>query len=287
MQIDLHVHSTASDGTESPADLIAGAARAGLGAMALTDHDTLEGLDTAAATADIFGIRLIPGVELSCEWEGGAMHLVVLFLESGQGPLQDRLAELRAGRDGRNALIVDRLVGLGIDITLDEVMEEAGAGTVGRPHVAAVMIRKNVVPDIQTAFDRYLAAGRPAYVGRKRLTPAEAISLGRASGGVPVLAHPHTLSGNLDRELLLPNLRRLAEMGLIGVEVEYSTYLPDDRRRLRRMATGAGLLPSGGSDYHGAYKPDIMLGVGKGDLVVPGSILDDLEAARPTMLQTR
>jgi hypothetical protein len=286
MQVDLHAHSTASDGTEPPADLVAGAARAGLGALALTDHDTLEGLDAAAAAADALGVRLIPGVELSCQWDGGAMHLVVLFLEPGSGPLQDRLAGLRAARDGRNARIVERLVGMGIEITLDEVEAEAGGGSVGRPHLAAVLVRKQVVPDIPTAFDRYLAAGRPAYVGRERLTPAEAISLARASSAVPVLAHPFTLGIALDSELRA-TLRGLAEMGLIGVEVEYSTHLPEERLRLRRIAADAGLLPSGGSDYHGAYKPDIQLGVGKGDLAVAGSILDDLEAARPTMLPAR
>jgi hypothetical protein len=286
MQVDLHVHSTASDGTEQPADLVASAVRARLGAIALTDHDTLEGLDAAGTAADALGIRLIPGVELSCDWDGGAMHLVVLFLEPGSGPLQDRLAVLRGARDVRNARIVERLVGMGIEITIDDVLEEAGSGTVGRPHLAAVLVRKEVVPDIPTAFDRYLAAGRPAYVGRERLTPVEAISLARASGGVPVLAHPLTLGIALDAELRA-TLQQLAEMGLVGVEVEYSTYLPDERLRLRRLATAAGLLPSGGTDYHGAYKPDILLGVGKGDLAVAGSILDDLEAARPTMLPAR
>ena len=286
MQVDLHVHSTASDGTEQPADLVASAVRARLGAIALTDHDTLEGLDAARTAADALGIRLIPGVELSCDWEGGAMHLVVLFLEPGVGPLQDRLAALRAARDVRNARIVDRLVGLGIEITIDEVLEEAGGGSVGRPHLAAVLVRKEVVPDIPTAFDRYLAAGRPAYVGRERLTPVEAISLARESGGVPVLAHPLTLGIDLDGELRA-TFQQLAEMGLVGVEVEYSTYLREERLRLRRLAAAAGLLPSGGTDYHGAYKPDISLGVGKGDLAVAGSILDDLEAARPTMLPAR
>ena len=154
------------------------------------------------------------------------MHLVVLFLESGKARCKTGSPGCGRRRDGRNARIVDRLVGMGIDITLDEVMEEAGAGRSGRPHVAAVMIRKNVVPDIPTAFDRYLAAGRPAYVGRERLTPAEAISLARASGGVPVLAHPFTLGRNLDSELRRQRSGDLAEMGLIGVEVEYATYLP-------------------------------------------------------------
>jgi 3',5'-nucleoside bisphosphate phosphatase len=286
MQVDLHVHSTASDGTEQPADLVASAVRARLGAIALTDHDTLEGLDAARTAADALGIRLIPGVELSCDWDGGAMHLVVLFLEPGSGPLQDRLAALREARDVRNTRIVERLVGMGIDVTIDEVLAEAGGGSVGRPHLAAVLVRKEVVPDIPTAFDRYLAAGRPAYVGRERLTPVEAISLARASGGVPVLAHPLTLGIDLDGEFRT-TFQQLAEMGLVGVEVEYSTYLPEERLRLRRLATAAGLLPSGGTDYHGAYKPDILLGVGKGDLAVAGSILDDLEAARPTMLPAR
>ncbi len=269
MAVDLHTHSTASDGSDTPADLVRRAAQIGLSAVALTDHDTQEGIAEAREAAAHAGIELIPGVELSLEHRG--MHLLVLFLEPGEGPLQDRLGELQAGRKRRNERIVESLRGFDMDITIEEVQAEAGDGSVGRPHIAAVMVRKGYVPDITAAFDRYLKEGGPAYHPRPRLTPAEAIHLARRSGGVPILAHPHTLEltdSELDRLL-----GELAELGLVGVESIYSTYGPDQRTHLTEMARRHGLLASGGSDYHGTYKADIRLGIGQGDLHVPDDVL--------------
>ncbi len=274
MAVDLHTHSTASDGSDTPADLVRRAAQIGLSAVALTDHDTQEGIAEAQEAADQVGIELIPGVELSLEYHG--MHLVVLFLQPGPGPLQDRLGELQQGREGRNARIALTLQELGMDITLDEIEAEAGGGTVGRPHIAAVMVRKGYVPDIATAFEEYLAVGRPAYQPRPRLSPAEALELARRSGGVPVLAHPHTLE--LDDARLDDLLAELSDLGLVGLECIYATYSPDERARLVEMARRHGLVPSGGSDYHGTYKPDIALGVGLGDLHVPEDVLGALAA---------
>ena len=157
------------------------AARAGLSSVALTDHDTLEGLAEAQVTADGVGVELIPGTEISCEWPKGTMHMVMLFLEPGPGPLQDRLGALQDSRNGRNEVIVERLQDLGMDITYEEILTEAGGGSVGRPHFAAVMERKGYVEDFRAAFDEYLANGRPAYVARDRLEPDEAIRLALAS----------------------------------------------------------------------------------------------------------
>ncbi len=277
--IDLHTHSTVSDGTDVPERLVGRAAGAGLTAIALTDHDTIDGLGAAHAAAEQLAIRLVRGCELSCAVDHGTMHLVVLFLEGDTGPLQDRLAELRAGRDTRNEQVVAALADTGIEIGLDEVLEEAGEGVVGRPHIAAVLLRKGYVSSMNEAFDRWLARGRPAHVERERLDPAEAISLAHASGAVTVLAHPRSLDRG-DAELSAA-LEQLASVGLDGIECEYGRYTRHERTALRELARRHDLAPSGGSDYHGAYKPDLSVGVGTGDLHVPDEWLDELEVRRP------
>lgn len=279
MAVDLHTHSTASDGSSTPTQLMAEAGAAGLTTIALTDHDTLEGIDEAVAAANRFGVELIPGVELSLEWDKGGMHLVVLWLEPGPGPLQDRLAALQEARSSRNDRILARLHELDMEVSLDELLEEAGAGSVGRPHIAAILVRKGYVSDIQEAFNLYLAKGAPAYFGRDRLTPEEGIALAREAGGVPVLAHPHTL-GVDNRFEFADLMERLVGAGLVGVECHYGTYEADGRRGLTAMARRFGLIPSGGSDYHGSYKPDVMLGTGKVGLTVPDHILEELAGWR-------
>jgi hypothetical protein len=277
--IDLHTHSTISDGSLTPTELIELAAGIGLEAVALTDHDTLDGIAEASHAAQRAGVELIPGVELSLEWDRGGMHLIVLWLEPRTGPLQDRLAELQDARNGRNARIVDRLNELGLDITLSEVEVEAGEGSVGRPHFAAVMVRKGFVTDIRAAFDEYLANGRPAYMSRRRLSPEEAIELARRSGGVPILAHAHTLG--LDNQAEVEAMmRRLSNAGLVGIECHYGSYDVDEREGYLRMARRFGLLPSGGSDFHGTYKTEVALGTGSVGLGVPPSILEPLRAMR-------
>lgn len=281
VSIDLHTHSTASDGSLTPTGVVELAGATRLASIALTDHDTLEGIDEAREAADRVGIELIPGVELSLDWDRGGMHLIVLWLAPEPGPLQDRLAALRAGRDTRNARIVTRLRELGMDITVDEVEREGGSGSVGRPHIAAVMVRRGHVPDIRCAFDEYLGHGRPAYVPRDRLSPTEAIRLARQSGGVPVLAHAHTI-GLENQAEVEEQLGRLVEAGLIGIECHYGSYGSDERAGYVRMAERFGLLPSGGSDFHGAYKPEVALGTGSVGLAVPDHILEPLRASRPS-----
>lgn len=277
MAVDLHTHSNRSDGSDSPAVVIRHAADAGLHAIALTDHDTLDGIPEAAAEADRLHIPFVPGVEISCEWTPGTLHMVVLFLRAEPGPLQDRLADLQHGREQRNRKIVARLQDLGIDIGYDEVQAEAGEGVVGRPHFAAVLVRKGVVPDSTAAFNEYLANGRPAYVPRFRLEPADAIDLARSSGAVPVLAHPHTLGFGSAGEFA-DMLTSLRDDGLVGMEAYYAEYTPDERRRLADTARRFGLVPSGGSDYHGTYRPGVQVGTGHGDLVVPDEAWHELQA---------
>lgn len=273
--IDLHAHSTASDGSDTPAELMGIAARIGLSAVALTDHDTVEGLAEAKRAAEELGTRLVPGCELSCEVARGTMHLLVYFLDDGPGPLQARLAALQHGRSTRNEQIVELLQANGLDITVEEILAEAGGGSVGRPHFAAVMVRKGYVPSIQEAFDVWLAKGRPAYLGRDRLTPEEAVSLAHASGALAVLAHPTSL--DLEPEPLEKFVAYLSDLGLDGIESEYGRFSPDERAGYRRLAERHGLCPTGGSDYHGRYKPDLALGTGYGDLSVPDEFLEELE----------
>jgi predicted metal-dependent phosphoesterase TrpH len=282
MFVDLHTHSTASDGTDPPHRLIELAAEAGVSTLALTDHDTQEGVASAREAAASAGLELIPGVELSLEYSRGGMHLLVYWLEPGAGSLQDRLAGLQAGREVRNVRIVEILTQAGMPLTIEDVLDEAGGGTVGRPHIAAVMMARGYVPDIRTAFDLWLGAGRPAYVGRQRLDPEDAIGLARESGAVPVLAHPHTLGITTTREMA-DLLAGLAGAGLVGLEAHYSSYHQHERDGYADLARRFGLVPTGGSDYHGDYKPGLMLGRGYGDLRVPLSLLEELRgfAARP------
>jgi hypothetical protein len=280
MPVDLHTHSTASDGSERPTALVDKASALGLTALALTDHDTLEGIAEAETAASAADLELIPGTELSLDHQG-AMHLVVLWLEPGPGPLQDRLASLQHGRHARNLAIVTLLDELGMPVSIDEVIEESGSGSVGRPHIAAVMMRKGYVDSVAEAFDLWLGADRPAYAGRPRLSAEEAIALAIDSGGVPVLAHPHTLGINRAEEMadLLDRLRRA---GLVGLEAACSGYRRHEREGYADLARRFGLIASGGSDYHGRYKPGLELGTGYGDLVVGEAVVDELRARRGT-----
>jgi predicted metal-dependent phosphoesterase TrpH len=276
MAVDLHAHSTASDGTETASAVVDLASAAGLTHLALTDHDTLEGVTEARAAAATTAVELIPGIELSLDFHGG-MHLVVLWLEPGTGPLQDRLGELQTGRIERNNEIVSLLTDLGMAITIDEVAEEAGPGSAGRPHIAAVMARKGYVESLAEAFDLWLGSGRPAYANRPRLGPEEALSLALESGGVPVLAHPHTL-GIIRAAEMAALLDRLRAGGLVGIEAYCPGYRRHEREGYVDLARRFGLIASGGSDFHGDYKPGLQLGTGYGDLEVPDLVVERLRA---------
>lgn len=275
MAVDLHTHSSASDGSLSPADLVRLAGATGLRAIALTDHDTQEGVAEAVSAGEEAGVVVVPGTELSLHFDGGGMHLLVLWLEPGTGPLQDRLGSLQTGREGRNQGIVERLTALGMPVSMEEILEEAGGGSVGRPHIAAVMMSKGYVPSIHAAFEEWLGNDRPAYVGRLRIDPEEAIELARQSGAVPVLAHPHTL-GITSAGEMAALLGRLKSAGLIGLEAIYSSYRRHEREGYADLARRFGLIASGGSDFHGRYKPGLDLGSGYGDLYVSDEVMDTL-----------
>ena len=272
MAVDLHTHSLYSDGTDDPAVLVSLALSAGLTALALTDHDTLDGIPAARAAAAGTGLALIPGVELSVDWEAGPAHFLAYWIEPGDGPLQDRLAELAAGRARRNAEILTALAGLGFDLSPEEL--RSGPGVVGRPHIAAALVRHGHVPTLEAAFDLYLARGRPAYRHRLRLTAAEAVALARVSGGAAVLAHPHTVA--VGAAEYATALEAFAGLGGAGVECHYPDYPPELQAHLAAVTRRLGMAPTGGSDYHGEHRPGIALGTGRGDLRVPDEAVAEL-----------
>jgi predicted metal-dependent phosphoesterase TrpH len=272
--IDLHTHSSVSDGSDLPARIAELAAAAGCSAVALTDHDRLDGVPPAAARAAELGVRLVPGCEISCRWDRGNLHVLVYFVEPGAGPFQDALVELQHAREERNRAMA---AALGLDY--EEMLELAGGSGAGRPHAAALLVRQGRATSIDDAFRRWLVRGRPGDVPRRAVDPVGAIALARASGGVAVLAHP--LSTRLAPDALESAVAELAEAGLGGVEAIYGRYEPAERSDLAAMAKRLGLVAAGGSDHHGTYKPDLAVGVGRGDLHVPDSALGELEDRRP------
>ncbi len=279
--LDLHTHSTVSDGSDPPARVVELAVEAGCSAVALTDHDSFAGLPEARARAAELGVTLVPGCEVSCvPLAVGGVHVLVYFADDPAGPLGVELDRLRADRRARNEALAARLADLGIPVTL--AMAEARAGTpdgVGRPHFAAAMVDQGVVGTVDEAFERYLANGAPAHVPKARLTAEEVVDLARASGGVAVLAHP--LSSGLEGRALADAVGRLAGAGLAGLEALYGRYSPAQRRRLVTLADRFGLVATGGSDYHGSAKPDLRVGTGRGDLSVPDRVLARLTDRRP------
>lgn len=285
--IDLHIHSTCSDGSVSPEELVQAGEAAGLYAMALTDHDTVEGVErflgacARSCTKTGERIRGISGVEISADVDRGSLHMLGYFVDPKDGALQEALRRIREGRQLRNRTILERLQNAGIGITWEEVKGFAGEDMVGRPHFAQALLRKGYVRTIKQAFDRYLARGKRAYVERVRLSPEESIAAIRGAGGVPVLGHPATLG--LDTAALKGYVRRLKEIGLLGMEVYYTEYTPTRTRQFLELAEELSLVATGGTDFHGAITPDIRLGRGFGNLDIPDEIVANLEQCRVKM----
>jgi hypothetical protein len=275
--LDLHVHSLYSDGTESPAALVAMAKSAHVRGLALTDHDSAAGVPEFLEACREAGMTGIGGVEVSANHEGGTLHILGLGIDPSDEALGDALAEVRDGRSERNMRILEKLQDLGFSITLDEVLDLAGEDIVGRPHFARVMVARGWVDSVEEAFERYLERGCPAYVDRFRLQPEEAMSLIRGAGGVPVMAHPTTAVQALEE---LPELvADLAAKGLGGIEAYYPDHSPETTEECLRLARRHSLLVTGGSDFHGEdVKPGIRIGVGNGSLFVPDRLLDPLLA---------
>jgi predicted metal-dependent phosphoesterase TrpH len=251
--VDLHTHSTASDGTLPPERVIEAARRCGLAALALTDHDTINGVRVAREAGERAGIRVIAGVELSAFDEDYEVHLLALHLSS-LDTLEKKLTELRASRHVRAKTIVEKLNALGVEVTLDEVLQQSAGGAVGRPHVARALIARGAVPDFRDAFMRYLGANGSAFVPKERLSIQDAITIAHEAGAIAIWAHP---SDGGRRERLEP----LVAAGLDGIEIKHPSHSGEDMKRLQALADFFGLVPSGGSDWHGASDGPRRLGV--------------------------
>ena len=274
--IDLHVHSTFSDGSLTPEELVEKAAGYGLSAMALTDHDGMMGIPRFLDACTKHGVRGIPGVEISVDFSGGTMHMLGYFINPEEHGIADALNRLRKGREERNLLIIGQINKLGLELSWQEVSAFAKEDVVGRPHFAQAMIARGYVKNKQEAFDKYLAKGKLAYVDRIRFTEAESIAMIRDAGGVPVLAHPYTLG--LGRRRLRTLLQELVAKGLQGIEAYYSEHSIDQQRFCLSVARELGLAVAGGSDFHGAMNPNIKLGIGFGSLAIPDELVDLLQA---------
>lgn len=294
MHIDLHCHTTVSDGGDSPSELVDKAAAAGLDVIAVTDHDNDAGCDEAARHGQSVGVEVVRGVEISCDVEDMAelgyhptgrstMHLLGYFIPEGDNPLSSALAELQYHRANRNKIIVDRLNELGIPVTFEEVENEAGGpgSQIGRPHFAAVLVRHGAVENYQQAFDEFLAKGAKAYIGRKLYKPVEAIELMLSARVVPVMAHPFTM--NLPFEELERFVGELVEAGLKGIEGYHGDVPEIEQQPYRSLGGELGLVVSGGSDYHGDMRPDRGLPGGKHNITVPEEVLQELRAAHSAL----
>ena len=280
--IDLHTHSTVSDGSDAPGRVVELAVEAGCSAMALTDHDSLAGIGPARQRAAELGITFVPGCEVSCLPVGpGGMHVLVYFVDEDDGPLGEELGRLRQDRRRRNLALAERLTALGVAVTYDRVVAIAGGEEgVGRPHFAAALVEAGAAESIDDAFHRYLGNDGSAYVGKARLSGPDVAALARASGGVAVLAHPYSMG--LEGPDLARVVGELADAGFGGIEAVYGRYSPRQRTELGHLARRFDLVATGGSDHHGTVKPDLRVGTGQGDLKVPDKVVGQLEARRPS-----
>jgi len=273
--IDLHTHSTASDGTLTPEELVLLAKKEGLEALALTDHDTTEGLKLAYETALKIDLPFLCGIEISVKYENpGHFHLLGYFLKPEIPELQSTLKLLQEARNKRNEKMIEKLQALGIPITMEE-LKEIAKGEIGRPHIANLLVKKGVVKNFNEAFDKYLKKGAPAYVPKALLSPEEAINLVLKAKGVPVLAHPVSLK--LSYFDLKNYLKELKKFGLMGVEAYYTEHTKEFTEILLEYAKEFEFLVTGGSDFHGANKPDIKLGKGFGNLNIPFECYEKLK----------
>ena len=256
--IDLHTHSNRSDGTFEPARIVRLAAERDLQVIALTDHDTTEGLEEAIAAGAEAGVDVVPGVEFSAEYQATSIHVLCYYMDVGNTELQAELTRLRDDRFRRGEMMVEKLQALGFDVSFERVREIAGGCNIVRPHVAQAMVEAGIVETEGEAFDRYIADGKPAHVGKHALDPVDAVGLIRQAGGLCVLAHP----GMWGDQTEVPEelIERMAEAGMQGLEVDHTDHDEEQRARYRAMAERLDLVPTGGSDCHGDRYDPIRLG---------------------------
>ena len=273
--IDLHVHSTASDGSLTPRELVYYAAEKQLSAIALTDHDTVSGLAEAMAASHHAGIELIPGVEMSCVWGGTEIHILGYFADTGSSALQEGLSWFRRMRDERNETILDNLAEDGILLTEEELRAGDPDTVITRAHFARLLIEKGYVRDRKEAFAGYLAYGGKYVPTKDELTPERVMQMFYDGKIWPSLAHP--IQYHLDEDSLVQLIAELKAMGLRGIEVWHSSQSWQDTARLQTIARLSGLIPTGGSDFHGSSKPDVEIGTGRGNLKIQERVLDAIK----------
>ena len=280
MRIDLHIHSTASDGTLSPLEILTLAQDLNIAAISITDHDTLDGSKDVLSFGIPPSVKFLTGVEISSEPPpsfscAGSFHILGYAVDVDNPELNHTLSMLRDSRKHRNPQILELLSHQGIEIALEEVRNLAGDSQLGRPHIAQFMVEKGYVPSIDAAFDEYLGNGKPAYVDRFRFECEKTIKAILNAGGIPVLAHPLLLGIKKD-DILKDLIAALTEMGLRGIEVYYPEHTKNLIAYYSRLASHFNLLITGGTDFHGDIKPEIKMGVGKGDFLVPYELYEKL-----------
>lgn len=262
-RVDLHMHTTHSDGTFPPRELVRHAKEKGLTCISVTDHDTMSSFEECADEAKKAGIELIPGIEISAQFEPGTLHILGFFLDQNQPELRATLESIQKARRERNPQIIEKLNRLGIDVTLEEVKAASGGKQIGRPHFAKVLFKKGVVKTMDEAFEKYLGKGKSAYIDKRRLSSRDSIQRIREAGGIAVIAHPKQMK--LDEKSLTKEFERLVDEGLGGIEAYNSCQNPKEAEQYKRLAKRFNLFVTGGSDFHGANKPDVTLGsIGNG-----------------------
>jgi len=275
--IDLHAHTSCSDGSLTPRQLVALATEVGLSAVAITDHDSVEGVDEGLAAGAEYGVEVVPGVEIPLEFERFTLDMLGYFLcGTPTDEFRARLERLRRERDDRNAQILAKLSELGFPLEAAELAEAADGEAVGRPHIGEAMRRRGYVDSITEAFERFLRRGAPAFVDRRRLGLSEAVSLICSSGGVPVIAHPGII--RTDASGLERLVREAVRLGAGGLECHYPLHDAGTLERCLALAAKYGLVATGGSDFHGAMKPESRLGHGYAGEPIPDSVLAELKA---------
>ncbi len=274
MSIDLHTHSWFSDGTKSPTELVQLAARSGVSALSITDHDTMDGVTEALAVSAEYGVEVVPGLEISVVHKKKALHILGYYMDSTHSELNAALSVLQEARDGRNEKIIHKLQALGIEATVTELKKISGYGQTGRPHIAKLLMNHGLVRSMHQAFDEYLKKDGKAYVARFAYSAEEAIGLIVRAGGIAVLAHPIQVDRTLNSlSTLLPVLK---SYGLAGIETFYPTQKKNMRKRIRKFARENDLLLTGGSDYHGDIRPGTRL-AGGNNVYVPPELLETMK----------
>lgn len=273
--VDLHVHSTYSDGTDTPSEIVSKALSKGLKAIALTDHDTVEGVDDILSAAAGTGLEIVPGIELSTEYKGKDIHILGLYINTYDKDFLTSLETFRDSREGRNEKMCENLRQMGIDISMDVLRGENPDCVITRSHMGDFLLKHGYVSTKREAFERFIGDHCKAFVPREKISPEMAVTLIKKAGGIAVLAHP--ILYKMSKAELGILITLLKEKGLDGIEAVYSEYTPADERLIKKYAADCELLLTGGSDYHGSAKPDIDLGCGKGHLFVPEEFLDKLK----------